>query len=340
MRTGVRTFVLVVAMVLAWGQGLYADFGGGSRASFTRVPLAGAKYMALGGAAEAVVDDVYSLYWNPAGLANITARKRLSSDEIKKKARAGKIDEINEESLLKFSEDEAGRRVVEIGTSGVIMDQERYGAFAGVAFNLGPGVMGIGGSSIFSVGIPSYDTGGVSTGTTQYVAAMALVAYGWTMDIVSLGFTFKILYEDIADYRYMGFGLDAGVRVQILPILEVSLVIQDIGTGLFPLEEATGVNMTYDLGMPVVRGGVALRTESGFTVSASIIKKIDYDEVSYGIGLAYSPHEVITLYLGLTDLNITTGMSLRFRGFDISYGFSMDGIDDGFNHMVSLTLLL
>jgi hypothetical protein len=334
--------ILILACILLAGPSvsfLHAAQGGGSRAAFTRMNWIGARYVALAGAAEALTNDVYALYWNPAGLVGVLDRKNLTPEEVQKKAREGKIDNISEKDLLSFSEDARKGRVVEVGISGGFFDLERYAAFTGVAFKLGPGVMGIGAYSVFSLGIPTYDGLGSKTGEANYVAAVTHVSYGWSFGIVSMGATLKILYEDIGGYRYMGFGADIGARVQLLPFLSVALVAQDLGTGLFPLDDYAGVDKTYDVTYPVIRASVALQSDAGFTIAGSIIKKVDLEKISYGISLSYSPHETVALHLGMNDNNLTTGLTLAFGGYNLSYAFAIDRINYGYNHIVSMKML-
>lgn len=59
-------------LILFGGSGFAADFtkAGSVGAQFLKIGV-GSRYMGLGEASVAVVNDAYSLYWNPAGLANI-----------------------------------------------------------------------------------------------------------------------------------------------------------------------------------------------------------------------------------------------------------------------------
>jgi hypothetical protein len=72
----------ILSMVLAavfFGAGLsFADNVGTTGAQFLKIGV-GARAVAMGGAFSAVADDVYSIYYNPAGLANQKKRQVASS---------------------------------------------------------------------------------------------------------------------------------------------------------------------------------------------------------------------------------------------------------------------
>ena len=56
----------------------------GSRGSYSRAGWAGARYTAAGMTGEVLSDDVFAIYWNPAGLSELK-KKRLTETEIREK---------------------------------------------------------------------------------------------------------------------------------------------------------------------------------------------------------------------------------------------------------------
>ena len=66
------TIFCIATLLVCGGSGLAADFTktGSVGAQFLKIGV-GSRYQGLAEASVAVVDDAYSLYWNPAGLANI-----------------------------------------------------------------------------------------------------------------------------------------------------------------------------------------------------------------------------------------------------------------------------
>ncbi len=127
-----RTNILCISifMILIMQAGVIAADGtGSSRAVFTRSGWIGARYVGLGMAAEVLVNDIYAIYWNPAGISELRGQKRMTLDEIKDKARSGEADKITEEDLLRFSEDEKEKPIFQIGMTGAILDLDRNAAF-------------------------------------------------------------------------------------------------------------------------------------------------------------------------------------------------------------------
>ena len=62
----------LIIMTLAWGSAFTSGLSksGSVGAQFLKIPV-GSRYQGLGEASTAMVNDAYSLYWNPAGLAQI-----------------------------------------------------------------------------------------------------------------------------------------------------------------------------------------------------------------------------------------------------------------------------
>jgi hypothetical protein len=323
--------------LLMEGAALAANAG--SRASYTRGGWVGGRYVAMGRTGEVMADDVYSIYWNPAGLASLKDRNRVSSEDIMDKARRGKSDQISEKDLLDFSESGSGRAVVDIGLSAAMLDVERNAAFTGAAFSLFSGVAGIGLYSIMSAGIDAYDDYDSARGTTSYSGSVAYLSYGWDMGVASMGFSLKALYEKIGDYRYMGFGSDAGVQVFVLPFLKVGFLFQDIGTGMTPTGGQRDVENRYDLAMPSLRLGAALMSDTGLTFALSVVRRIEQDEYILGGGVQYEVAKYMSLCMGASDSCFSAGLSLRIWNVSLSYAFSFDNVDNGADNVISLSML-
>jgi len=327
---------LTAALLPQW---LFAG-GSGSRASFTRGGWAGARYAAMGMAAEVITDDVYAMYWNPAGLTELKGKKQLSITEIKEKARTGKVDEISEGDLLKFSDEQVRQSFFQVGFSGASLDIERNAGFAGFAFNLFRGVLGIGVYSIYSPDIESRNESGDYLKKLNYTASEAFISYSWTAGISSLGFSLKTLYEQIGETMYAGPGADIGIQVYVLPFLKIGFMAQDLGTFLYPVDSAEDVEKRYDFASPVLRLGAAFYSDSGIVLAISAVKKLEQEDYDYGFGIQYDVMKNFALYLGLNNSLFSAGAGIDIGGMNISYAFSVDNIDYGYNNMVSVTLLL
>ena len=69
-----RMLILILALALATaGQTAEISKVGSAGAQFLKIGV-GARYQALGEASVAMANDAYSMYWNPAGLAEIGGR--------------------------------------------------------------------------------------------------------------------------------------------------------------------------------------------------------------------------------------------------------------------------
>ncbi len=330
-------FLSISIILISWA-GLYAaEASAGSRASYTRGGWVGGRYLATGMTGEVLADDVYSIYWNPSGLTELRGREGLSAEEIRKKATTGKADQINEKDLMNISDADEDRTYVQVGISGTKLDIEREAAFFGVAFSLPKDAFGFGIYSIFSDEIDSYDLYGNYRGDLYYIGTAGYFSYARQMGIVSLGLAAKCLYEKIGDTQYIGAGLDVGTQIYPLPFIKIGFVIQDIGAGLYPIDSYYGIRKKYDFGFPTLRLGIAFISKS-FSIAFSGIKKLEQDIFNWGLGVEYRPWKFVTFYLGLRDLLFSAGISLHVIVVDMSYAFSFDAVDDGYNHMVSVKL--
>jgi len=320
---------------------IYANNDAGSRASFTRTGWVGSRYIAMGKAAEVVVNDVFAIYWNPAGLLAIQGPQPLTPEEIKQKAKQGKIDSISEKDLLTFSQDESSFNILQIGASGGMVAAQRYAGFGGIAYKYSGNALGIGLYSIQSPDIDTYDINGNKTGVTKYSANVGMFSYATYIGDAAVGFTIKALYETIADASYAGTGLDFGVITEVIPFLKVGFVIQDIGTGLYPTKKYEYIVNEYDFGSPSIKISSAIVSRANnVTIAFSGIKKIEQDKYEYNIGFELLVYKNLSVYLGLNDSLFTTGCTIEIGDCTIGYAFSYDPVDLGYNNYISMMLAL
>ncbi len=311
----------------------------GSRASFTRSGWVGARYVAMGKAAEVVVDDVFAIYWNPAGLTELKVKRSLSPEEIRKKAESGDIKGLTEEDLIKFSEEDESEVFFQIGVSAALLDINREAGFFGFAINLFDGVLGVGAYSIQSRDIEARDESGNLINKINYNASIGYLSYGWDYGISSIGFSLKGLHEKIGEIEYVGSGLDIGAQSEILPFLKVGFLIQDIGTGLKPRENYENIEDKYDPASASLRLSAAIvNRTSDFILAVSGVKKLEQEEFELNMGLQYDVLKYITIYVGLNDTYFSSGVSIKILGMDISYAFTYDKINLGYNNIISARL--
>ncbi|HPG52452.1 MAG TPA: hypothetical protein PLL11_17890, partial [Spirochaetota bacterium] len=158
--------------------------GAGSRAAYIRGGWVGADYVAMGRTAEVLCDDVYSIYWNPAGLTELRYTQVTTEKEIRDKAEKGRVDDISEDDLIRFSEEEKSFSV-QLGVTGALLDEDRTTGFVGAAINLPVGVFGIGAYTIVSTGIDRRDYSGVKTGELTYAGSACYLSYGVSLGVAS-----------------------------------------------------------------------------------------------------------------------------------------------------------
>lgn len=319
---------------------LYAQ-DAGSRAAYTRGGWAGARYVGMGKAAEVVADDVYSIYWNPAGLIDVKRRAGLSSDTVHDKVSRGDISKITEKDLIQFSEEGGAGNFFQTGVSAALLDIDREAGFAGIAFPFFRGVAGCGVYTIQSRNIEGRDESGAYTGDLIYRGSVGYLSYGWISGVASMGLSVKALQERIADHTYYGGGCDFGANVDILPVLRVGFVIQDIGTHLYDHKSDDSAYRNFDFGYPTLKLSAAFTDRSGgFTIAMSGVKRVEQDKYIFNAGISYALLKSMDVYLGMSDLNFSSGVQISFSGLDIGYAFIIDKISYGFNNIISIALML
>jgi len=313
--------------------------GAGSRASFSGTGWVGAEYVGMGMTGSVTAHDVYSIYWNPAGLNDLKRKKKLSESDVLAKARDGKLGSIRERDLLDFSEDKSDAMFFDIGLSGTMLAESINAVFAGVAFGLFDGVVGIGAYTLGSSDIGLYDEHGTPQGTDTYIAGASYLSYGWSMGVTNLGVTVKGLYEKIEDTTYLGGGLDFGVLVTVIPFLTVGFTVTDLGTGLKPVANENNVKNKYDMTYPALNFGAALITDAGFIFAGTITKRLEHDGYILSTGVKYALAKNMNVLLGMSNACFSTGVTISVLGLNIAYGFGFDKIDNGVNNTVSVSFL-
>jgi hypothetical protein len=330
-------FCVCLIFIIAAASSVFAD-NAGSTAAFTRGGFVGARYTAFGHAGEAVADDVYSVYWNPAGLSQLSSRNTKSPEEIRERVERGDISGITEEDVVSYT-DSNKRFSMQLGISAARIDIERNALFAGVAMSMFDGVLGIGNYSILSRGIDEYNESGNKTGSGNYTGSVFFVSYAIPFGPASVGVSLKGLYEGLSDTQFIGGGFDVGVQSELLPFIKVGCVAQDIGTGLYP---AKGENLKkkYRFASPTLRASAAIASRnSDFSVGVGVVRHIEQDNFELNIGGRYDPTDSISLSAGFSGKDLSAGGGGKFKYFEAWYVFSFDHVGMGYNHNVSITVI-
>lgn len=299
-----------------------AENGADRGALYFRNGWIGSENVAMGKACEAIVNDVFSIYWNPAGLRELEVSSNFGEQDSHSKEES----KITDEELLKFSEDES--KDIFLGASAVLLDDKSKAGFLGTSFIGFYGVIGIGIYSLYIEAQPGY-----SNDLNCYANA-GLLSYGMSYGPASFGISLKLLSVKMEDSNSMGIGSDIGTQIEVIPLLKIGIVIQDIVTGI-KSESETGnkIDFTY----PVLKFSTALDDIYGFTISITGIKAIkDGFEINYGC--KYSLYDGISIYIGLNDhVLFCTGISYTLFDAEIIYSFSYNKNDSRYINMFSLT---
>jgi hypothetical protein len=330
---------ILLSLILLFSFDLYAVTDSDGRVAFTRGGWAGARYIAMGKTAESVVDDIYSIYWNPAGLRELLQKQSLTPDEIKQRAESGAIDSITEKDLTNFSEKEYSRLFVETGASCTLLDPDKDAGFAGIAFSAFKGVLGIGYYGNY-LKYPK-DAEDNSIKGKNSLSSAAYLSYGGGTGVASLGMSLKTIYVDNVKARYYGLGADLGMQIELIPLVKIGIVVQDIGTGLKPAKNYDNTGSRYDFTYPVVKIGASVTDRSSdFIVAVSGIRKLEENDFKINFGFQYNIFKFSSLYLGVSSSAFTTGISLKFFNMDITYAFMYDKEDFGYSNTLSFTLII
>ncbi|MBN1498524.1 MAG: hypothetical protein JW982_00075 [Spirochaetes bacterium] len=308
-------------------------------AAFTRVNQIGAEYVAMGCTGEATAEDIFAMYWNPAGLVNMADKKLSVEQDVREKAKNGEIDQITEEDLKNFSKPTKKNFFV-FGSSASMLDADRQIVFGAAAFNIKRNVLAFGISSVYSGGIEKRDSSGNYEGETFYSGSAGYISYGYYLKSTSVGFSIKPLYETVDNQTYAGGSADVGIKTEIFKLVKIGFVFQDIGIGLYPVSHDENINERYERGSSTARVGFAISPQnSNFVASSSIIKKLESDDALLNFGIKYTVYDSFAVAAGFSENNFTGGCKIGFSIFEISYSLVLDNIDDNYNNTVSLMMV-
>lgn len=262
---------------------------GTSTANFLKVGV-GARGSGMGEAQSAVVEDVSSLYWNPAGLS------RMRFQEV---------------SLMHYS-------LVE----GIRFQQLSYGVPTQKRGTFGVGV------NVMDYGsISAFDTGGVPNGAVD--ASNLLITASWANMLhqkskLSLGLNAKYLRSDLAGFKAAVPMADVGLLLPFetgrLRGLRLSAGLRNVGPAIKFDREASALPRQFVFGT----GFTALG--GNLTVALDTIKPNDND-LYVATGLEYRIFDMLQLRAGYNTLSnlvgngLSYGIGLKFTQWNVDYAF-------------------
>ena len=272
----------------------------------------GAEAAGMGEAHTAVVDDVYALYWNPAGLAQI----QMSQVSYMHNFWLGEIQHICASYAHPFQDGSIGMNInyINFGEFEKIdMDPNGYPLLRDEKFT--PYTM------IISVGY----------GTRQWLPGC------------NLGGTLKIISENIDTFSSVALAVDLGLQTMgVIKGLDAGVTIRNLGMSLEGYNLPLNLSLGLAYNLPFSRGS----PKDGFKAVMDINVPFPLDQPFYtNLGLEYKYLGVLAGRVGykISEINqrgdmagLTAGLSVYYQSFALDYALSPFGVL-GTTHRISFT---
>ncbi|MFH1006949.1 MAG: hypothetical protein V1800_05510 [Candidatus Latescibacterota bacterium] len=306
-------FTFLVLLVVVCATTISHASPGGAAGAFLQLG-GGALAGGMGGAVAAATEDIYSLYWNPAGLDHLTGTELVASYRFMSLDRrcffSGIAQPLEPDGGYAlgwlFAGTEVARRDINGAITGEMLDSENAFYFA------------------FARGVP-----------------LPVPA--------SLGLTAKYLYQTLADQTAKGLGFDLGLQLLLPGNLRMGWVIKNIGmrlswkTNLWERETASEDGIPRSL---VV--GLAHRSLSDRLLLAADVSKSRDTKTDVRLGSEWVVHPMVSVRCGASHFlesemrALSAGLDVRtFRApgfFRFGYAYMTDPIGAGSSHVVSLMM--
>lgn len=268
----------------------------------------GARPLGMGGAFVAIANDLTAGYWNPAGLS-----------QIRRRGVAGMHSETFGQ-LLNHDYISYGKPLVSPRISAIGVSLIRLGG---------------GGIKITAVPDPSLEPN--ATDNRPYLVrkkshgdyALFLTYATNRNPNLSWGANAKFIYRKLADNSAFGLGIDLGALLTI-DQLRIGLNLQDATTTLlaydtgekesiFPtLKWGTAFQRDILQGKLILATDVDLRFEGRKTAAQRWLGNISGD---FHFGGEYTYREIVSLRMGSDQGNLTAGLGLKVRRFQVDTSF-------------------
>ncbi len=258
-----RTRILALAVCLVTGSGGSAN--GAETASFLKISP-GARPVGMGNAFTAVADDLNSLAWNPAGMAQAPKR----------------------EAAFMHAQ---------------LFADTQYD-FVGYAHPLSrhklPGTLAFGVARLSQQPIGGRDsnrrrTGSFTAADTVYQAAYSRSVLKRT---TNLGVSVKYLQSQLADTRTNSYAFDLGIQRTIRSSkrpLTLGVSAMNIGPGMRYLDETNDLPLTFSV-------GAGLRAFSSVLITADVRHRPNSQQTTYGLGSEFALLSTLTFRAGYGTL--------------------------------------
>ena len=311
----------------------------------------GAYGIAIGGAYASDVKNASAMLWNPAGLAHIniqveTLAKKNTIQEAEKafqefEKENKKVDPEYKESLVSSKNKDIlftkkSLFQMDIYVAGSQLSFDRQIGFVGVGISTIRGVLGLGVLGARVTGIEGYDIQGQSTGSLDFSDIVPYLSYGIDIGIFNLGFSLKVIREQLHNTSLWGGALDIGVQFTVA-ILTVGLSIENIA-GIIQ-ENSSGkldrldtiINIDSTINIPL----------SFFKLHLGISSNIDEPtqeglQFHAGVSLCWSRYYTCLLF-GLNHTQPTGGISFNFQNWvELTYAVNGDILRKSVQHQLEV----
>ncbi len=285
----------------------FSKGSGSSSASFLKLGIGG-RGVAMGDAHTAAVDDVMSVYWNPACLSILNQNE---------------IGFMHNSYFQGIDQD----------VFYYAHPTEKKGTFAG-------------GLSLTRVGgIAGYDSSGVQTGSLSASDILLTGGWGKSWELMPLlpgvhtGMNLKILQKKLAGDSAMAYMLDLGMMYEakdgFFRHLRTGFLIQNLGTGLSFISEKSSLPMNMKLGFAYPFFG------DNITAALDFVMPSD-DSMYFNLGMDYRLWDILAFRIGFKgqrdlDTGLTYGMRFGNERLHLDYAFAPFGVL-GDSHRVSIGL--
>lgn len=281
----------------------------------------GARALGMGNAYNAVDGDIFSAYYNPAGLTGLNG--------------------------------------AQIAVSPRYMTMDRYFNHAAFGTRIGPDAdfafswIGAGTSDIQGRDLNGNRTGTLKDSRNSFAVTFAKSAG----KKVSLGINAKVSLWNLAGDDAKAFGFDAGVLVRPVEHLTAAFVVRDLNSRFTwnadrwsgQLSGSDGQSMDKEDKLPLYYTvGLAYRALGDRLIVSAMTESVEDNPTGYDLGVSYAVNRMFTLRGGMYNYtpsdgldygSLTAGFGIRVTGsIGLDYAYASDVLENDRVHVLSLVM--
>ena len=297
----ITIYILLCSLIFATNINSKA---GTSAFEFLKIGI-GARPMSMGKAFVGISDDINSLYWNPAGISQISTKRICFSYSY-------------------------------------LLAEIMYG-FLGFVYPINKKyIVGTSLAYLYSGEIQGYDKDNKPSGpfTTNDFSLNISCGYKLAKKLYT-GATLKFLQERLENISASGYAGDFGIIYKISEIVKVGATIRNIGPSVTFLTESFNLPTSYNIGCGIfllektLNIGIAYNYPIDYNSEVCLgIEYILKEIVAFRFGYKYQFTDT-AYYDGLS--NVSAGIGVKLLNFTFDYAFIPYGVL-GNTHYVSLSL--